>query len=153
MIIVACPPCNLALRIIGNPIEVDMLVGKETSWWPSAYPCPVCGKHATGMKEMEADPNALRAMSLIDLSPHEAFVAFNGLGLPTERVCRKEEIEELFKMPIRRVVGQNTQTQRFILEHIEFWDGTRLYLGAAPGGAIVYKISAPPNYTKGVADV
>jgi len=148
MILIVCTPCNLALRVMGNPIELDQLVGRESPFWPSSFPCPRCEKKAHGLLEVEADPNALRVMELLDLTPQEAFIAFSGMGLPNERSCGRAQIEELFKTPVRRVVGQATQTDRFILEHIEFWDGTKLYLGAAPGGAVVYRIAAPPSYAK-----
>jgi hypothetical protein len=147
MIIVACLPCGLVLRVMGDPQELQ-LVGPESTFWPNSFPCPRCEKNSIGMMETEADPNALSALEVVDLTPQEAFIAFNGLGLPKEQNCTAERVEELFGTPVRHIKGHQTNTNRFILEHIEFWDGTKLYLGAAPSGAIVYRIAPPSCYTK-----
>lgn len=147
MIIVACLICRLAIRILGDPLEVERLVGSESEFWPTSYPCPECGAMAKGMKEAEADPIALNVMEMKELTPAEAFIAFNGMGLPSERACGEEQVRALFQTPVRKVVGQQAKTGRFVIEHIQFWDGTKLYLGASPSGAVVYKISAPPAYT------
>lgn len=151
MILVACLPCGLVLRIIGDPQELQ-LVGPGSDFWPNAFPCPYCEKNAIGMKETEADPNALSALKVIDLTPQDAFIAFNGMGLPREQKCTKEHVEQLFQMPVRRVRGHQTSTDRFLLERIEFWDGTMLYLGASPEGAIVYRIAAPPMHAQEALD-
>jgi len=148
MILIACVECSLAIRVIGNVYETERLVGRESDFWPSSFPCPRCGKNAQGLLEKEAEPVALRSMELIDLTPQEAFIAFQGMGLPAERDCKQAQVEELFRTPIRKIAGYETKTSRYVLEHIEFWDGTKMYFGSSPQGAVVYKISPPPNYAK-----
>lgn len=148
MIIVICRDCQVAFRIIGDLDASRALVGPTSDFWPNRFPCPLCRKSIIGAFEYEVSPALLAVLTLRELTPQEAFLAFNEMGLPEERDCKKSQIEELFTTPIRGISGKETITGRFILEHIEFWDGSKIYLGAAPGGAIIYKISSPPNYTR-----
>jgi hypothetical protein len=128
--------------------ELDTLVGKKSSFWPKAYPCPLCAQPATGMHETEADPRVLRLMLVRDVTPQEAFAAFNGLGFPDEQVCGLAVVEDLLRsQPIRRVVGTDIpRSGRMVLDALELWDGTKLHLGAAAEGAIVYRIVRPHSY-------
>jgi len=87
MILVVCIPCNFVIRIMpthaANAMgerEVNQLLGPDSNLWPNGFECVKCGKNATGMLERAADPKVLRTMELRDLTPHEAFAAFNGLG-------------------------------------------------------------------------
>lgn len=145
MILIICIPCSLAIRVIGELEEVYVNVGPKSDFWPDKFQCPVCEGKAKGILEVEADATALAQLKVSDLTVQEAFIAFHGMGLPTEKDCSKSRVDDLFSTPIRRVKGMD-RSGRFLLEYIEFWDGTRMYLGACPDGAIVYKISAPPSY-------
>lgn len=156
MILVLCLPCELAVRImparVGDALsldELETLVGRKSPYWPDKYPCPNCTKEAKGIREVEADPEVLGLLNLHDLTPEEAFAAFNGLGFPGEQTCTFEEVQELLKkQPIRRVIGRTVvHSTRAVLDAIELWDGTKLHLGAGMEGAVVYRISRPPGYT------
>lgn len=147
MIIFTCLSCETTLRVMGDPHEVSRIVGKDSEVWQN-FKCVHCDKTMVNMLEIEADPIALSRTQIIDLTPIEAFVAYNGMGLPSERQCSKEVIEGLFAAPVRKIAGQATVTGRYILESIEFWDGTKIHLGSSPAGAIVYRVTWPPNHTK-----
>lgn len=148
MILVFCSDCHHMVRIMGVPEEVDTLVGSSSPFWPDKFPCVYCSKHGPGFKEHEVDESLIYLSSVMDLTPQEAFLAFNGMGLPRERSCSGEVVQELFTTPVRRAVGKDSKTGRFVLEHLEFWDGTKMYFGAAPDGAIVYRIARPHSYTR-----
>lgn len=155
MIVVVCLPCALAIRVLParsaealSNEELELLVGRKSEFWPDKYPCPRCEKPATGMREHEADPRVLLTIGIHDLTPQEAFAAFNGLGFPEEQSCTLPELQELLRaQPIRRVVGSNIpQSGRVVVDALELWDGTTVHLGAAVEGAIVYRIVRPQSY-------
>jgi hypothetical protein len=156
MIVIVCIPCAFAVRVMPTQVtaamstqEVDQLIGRNSDFWPDQYPCLKCGKHARGMVEEAADPRVLATMELRDLTPHEAFSAFNGFGLPEEQSCSLEAVSKLLLgTPIRKVVGSNVRgAQRTIIDSLELWDGTRVYFGAGAEGAVIYRIAAPVSLT------
>lgn len=157
MIVVVCIPCELAIRImptcVGNGTsaqEVQQLVGTHSEYWPDKFPCVKCGKSARGMLEREADPRALKLMELRDLTPHEAFAAFNGLGLPEEQRCSLEAVQALLiAQPVRRVVGTDIRgCERTIIDSLELQDGTVVHFGAGAEGACIYRIVRPGSATQ-----
>ncbi len=156
MILVLCLPCALAIRVMPTRVgdttssdELETLVGRKSPYWPDKYPCPSCEKDARGIRETEADPRALALLKMRDLTPEEAFAAFNGLGFPDEQSCTFDEVQTLLKeQPVRRVVGRTIPlTERVVLDCLELWDGTKLHLGAGAEGAVVYRIARPHAYT------
>lgn len=148
MIVVACSGCALALRVIGDPAEIHPLVGEQSEFWPNRYPCPRCGALAQGNVESALSASDLAHFKLVDLGPAELFAALNGLGLPNEKACSLAEIAALFKeTPVRRVAGADIPgAERCVIHYFELWDGTRIYLGAAPEGAVVYRNVPPQSY-------
>jgi hypothetical protein len=95
MIIIACTDCATAVRVTGEHEELSHLLGEMNSeWYPDKYPCPasLCEGKAEFMEGIE--PAAMRALTLYDLTPHEAFGAFHGLGLPGERDCGPTAVEK-----------------------------------------------------------
>ncbi len=155
MILVLCMRCHLAIRIMpmlaANAMsarEVNTLLGPDSLFWPDKFICVRCDKSATGMLERGADPRALAAMELIDLTPHEAFAAFNGLGLPEEQHCTLEVVQALLtEHPVRRVIGTTVKGQeRTIVDALELWDGTKLYFSAGGEGAVIYRVVRPVSY-------
>ena len=145
MILVLCQPCALGFRIMGGADEVDALVGECSDFWPDKFPCPRCEKDCMGVSELAADPRALRAFELVELTPQEAFAAFNGLGLPSEGQCTVEEITRLLReQPIRHLGAVNLPgTTRCRINFLELWDGTRLHFGAGAEGAVLYRRVLP----------
>jgi hypothetical protein len=155
MILVVCIPCNFVIRIMpthaANAMgerEVNQLLGPDSNLWPNGFECVKCGKNATGMLERAADPKVLRTMELRDLTPHEAFAAFNGLGLPEEQHCSLESVQALLtEQPVRRVIGSTVKGQeRTIIDALELWDGTKLHFSAGGEGAVIYRVVRSTSY-------
>lgn len=144
MIIIACKDCGTAVRVSGEPEELSHLLGEmNTDWYPDKYPCPTakCQGKAEFMEGIE--PAAMSALTLHDLTPHEAFAAFHGLGLPGERDCGPTAVEKallehrVVKVGCALVRGTN----RTVIYHLELEGGTVLYLGSSPFGAVAYRLS------------
>jgi hypothetical protein len=157
MIVIVCLPCSSAIRVMPGNVanassvqDLDALVGRRSDFWPDQFPCPSCGKPSTGMLEREADARVLGLMALRDLTPQEAFAAFNGLGFPDERKCSLEEVQALLReQPVRRVSGTDVVgAARTIIDFLELWDGTKVYFGAGAEGAVIYRITRPVSYTQ-----
>lgn len=149
MILIVCSECRLTLRVLDASEEALYLVGEKSEGWPKAICCR-CGAEAQRMPEVEVEPRALTLLEVVDLTAKEAFMAMNGLGLPTEQRCSLENVMTLLKeQPIRKVLGVDIPgTERCMLDHLELWDGTKLFLGASPHGAVVYRIAPPHSYAK-----
>ncbi len=150
MILVTCTACRLALRVLGDVEEISLLVGERSDFWPSKYTCPRCEGPAKGQPEDALLPSELLPFELRDLSAQELFAALNGLGLPDEQACSAEVVGTLLReTPIRRVrIRDVPGSPRSILEQLELWDGTRLYFGASPAGAIVYRNVPAQSYVE-----
>lgn len=157
MMLVVCLHCALVVRVMPASVldavstdELDSLVGTKSSFWPDKYPCPACEVLCTGMRENEADARVLQLMTVRDVTPQEAFAAFNGLGFPEEQRCALATVQELLRAhPVRRVIGKDiAQAGRVVVDALELWDGTKIHLGAGVEGAIVYRIVPPHSYAK-----
>lgn len=144
MIAIICLPCRVGFRVKGDPLEINPLLGPTSELWPEGFTCPHCAKSAHGYLELELSESVYSMLKIRDLTPVEAYAALTaGVGLPEDRDCRKEIIEAVVKeIPIRRVGGQDVPgTNRFNIDYLELWDGTRLYFGASGHGAIIYRIT------------
>lgn len=152
MILIICMPCALAIRVlpqVGRMDEIEELVGRKSTFWPDQFPCPRCEKMAKGILESTADPRALQLLEVRDLTAFEAFGAVSGLGFPDEQDCTLDVLHELLReQPIRKLHGANVRgCTRSVIEAIELWDGTKIYLGASPDGAVAYRATRPPSTT------
>ena len=150
MITLACLTCHLAIRTTGETLEVDFLVGMKSEWYPDKYPCP--SLECTGLMTL-TDTIAsedLVDLELYDLTPQEAFQALNGLGLPTERGCSEENV--LAAMVNQKIAALDlftvTNTKHSILRSIQLENGYRIFFGAGPMGATVYRIAPPRSHVK-----
>jgi hypothetical protein len=159
MIVVPCLPCGLVVRVMPQRVsdtesvmEVDQLVGTTSEFWPDQFPCPICSKRCTGLLENQADAQALQVLELHDLTPQEAFAAFNGLGFPAEQQCDLEAVQSLLReQPVRSVIGKTVAgAKRVLVDALELWDGSRVYFGASSDGAVVYRVSRPSSYARRV---
>jgi hypothetical protein len=150
--LIPCLACGVALRVMGDAGEIEGLVGPRSDFWPDRFPCPTCGALASAVTEIAAEPRALARMRLVDLTPHEAFAALQGFGLPHERACTRAEVEALLReQPVRRVGGSDVPgASRCCIEHLELWDGTRVHFGASAQGAVVFRVTRPPSYAERV---
>ena len=155
MILVLCKACCLAVRVIPTDVtkatsarEVTDCVGERSDFWPDRFKCPRCDAPARGFLENAVDPAVLSLMEVKDLTAMEAFAAFWGMGLPEHRQCSFEDLELLLReKPVRRLHGHSVSgSEAHVLESIELWDGTRVFLGASPEGAVVYRVRPPFSY-------
>lgn len=147
MIFIACDSCCSALRVTGDVSEVDQLVGQRSEYWPDKYKCYSCGADAVGFLTPEVSALAMAKLHVVDVTAQEAFAALNGLGVPSERTCCEEVIRPLFEAQGLTVRGRTFRGQpRMCLDEIVFPDGTRLFLGASPQGAVIYRITKPHSY-------
>ena len=143
MIFTVCS-CGTALRIEGHDEEVSSLVGKDSQWFPDKYPCPKCERNMrhTDLLASEDLPN----LHVIDLTCAEAFVAFNGLGLPYERDCVHDSVvqllgQKLVEMDVSTIPGTN----RSVVRSLKFECGHRLHLASGVEGAIAYRLTPPES--------
>lgn len=149
--ITVCLRCQLAIRVIETGPQTDMLIGEQSDFWPMRYPCPQCGRNTKCEQDNDVSAERRKGLRLIDLTPKEAFIAYSGVGLPTERVFGAEELEtKLKETPIKAVVGNpvDQSSSRYVIDHLELWDGTKVYFGASPLGAVIYRVAPPPEYAK-----
>jgi hypothetical protein len=100
---------------------------------------------------MESDID-VRGLNIRDLEVQEMFQALHGMGLPEERVCTHDVVQDLLlNHKIRTVAGYDVPgTKRFCIEWIEFENGTKAYFGASAHGALIYRIANPINHTQTV---
>jgi len=150
MILIVCSTCMFALRVEGtDDQELDMLVGKSSSFFPDKYDCPQdkCAGSAKLFDSLEISQRALGSLTIVDVTPEEAFAALNGVGLPEERSCFIEDIRTLLSKGVKRVSGKNLPgTSRCIVDFIETEDGSRIYLAPSGEGVTVYRVTRPPSY-------
>lgn len=150
MIVVVCANCRTAVRIQGGEEEeMENLVGQRSEWYPDKFPCPSCDAKATVHTAVDAE--VMNVLDIHDLTPAEAFVAFNGMGLPEEQECGPTAVNKAFSQPVKKINAKLIKgSNRSVLESIEFEDGTRLFLASSPYGATVYRISKPRSITEEV---
>jgi len=145
MIYFVCNHCRLALRTVGDQQEILSLLGAGTEWFPNKYPCPSNG--CSGMMQLaEAiESTTLALLELHDLAPIECYQAFYGLGLPEERECGPDALAKVVKG--RSIAQLHTEgvhnDRRTVLRWIALDDGTKIYLGSSPQGAMIYRIAPP----------
>lgn len=151
MIYLVCEECKAALRVSPGepPGECEALLGPGSEWHPDKYPCFRCGKKTSITEPSDVGPD----VEVHDVSPKEALAALNGLGLPAERDCTAEAVRMLLpgKKISRVAVSQIRNSHRCVIDHIELEDGTRVYFGASPPGAIIYRISPKHSYAQAVS--
>lgn len=139
-----CATCGTVVRVIGDAVEIDHLVGERSSFWPEGYVCPRCDGVAVAVPAGKQSSEMFLGRpgeSLFELTPVEAFALFSGLGLPAERKCSVQEIEQtMLEGVVRWGLETDPRNARTYLKWLETQQGTRLYLGAGPNGAVVFRI-------------
>jgi DNA-directed RNA polymerase subunit N (RpoN/RPB10) len=147
MILIACPSCNHALRVTGDPEEISYLLGEKSELWPDQYACFNCGKSAGHYLIAETTAAAMAMMHIVDLTPQEALAALSGFGLPGERTCCREVILPYFEQAGIKVKGQQPRGQQlFRVEELTFPDGTTMFLAPSAMGAVIFRIKKPHSY-------
>jgi hypothetical protein len=154
MILIICTKCIFALRVMPARLgqvesvqELETLVGTKSEFWPNKYLCTQCGARAEGA--LEDQVVQWIHLDIHDVTPHEAFAAMHGMGLPEEQQCSIERLNTLLReVPIRHVHGKDIRGANYsLVETIELWDGTRVHFGSGADGAVVYRITPPISYT------
>lgn len=149
MIAIVCTACKKMLNVVGEVSEVDMLVGQRSDFWPNKYVCFSCSGPAEGFLTPEVSAAAIRELDVYDVTPQEAFAALGGLGIPAERTCCADVVVPLFEAVGLKVKGKELRGMtRYFLDEIEMPDGTKLFLGASPHGAVIYRITRPHSYVR-----
>jgi len=149
MILVPCFSCLLAVRVMGEEMEVSSLIGQGSDFWPDKYTCIECEKNCAGLVEESLSVLDLAKFRVRDLSPTEMLAAQHGFGTPEETDCTSAAVQEQFKKKLKNIAVKNLGgTTRSCIEYFEFVDGSRLYVASAPEGAVVYRITKPHSYVK-----
>lgn len=148
--IVFCDQCFTAVRVDDH----GGLTGVDSEYWPDKYTCCVCDGHARGMLEEEIPSYLLQKMHVRDMTDTELYAALNGMGPPEDMCCKALSVKELLlQHKVVDVKGfEPSGTERFIIDHLVLDNGDRIYLGASPLGAVVYRISRKVNYTQRVLE-
>lgn len=157
MILIACATCGFTMRVEGDvkndDRELDFLVGRSSSFWPDKYACAQCGAQALGLEVSQVTDRAGARLRIVDVTPHEAFAALQGLGLPEERSCHLEDVIKLLKEHgVKNAVGKDILgTSRCVIDYLELGDGSKMYLGPSTEGATVFRITKSVSYVKEVS--
>lgn len=142
-----CPSCGTVVRVFGEDADIDSIVGEQSQFWPNNYVCPKCGAASVAVRPNEVRPEMFTGIpgeTLFELTVQDMLMLQCGLGLPDERVCSAEAVRELFRTGIKSVgCRQDTSGVRVLVDWIEVADGTRLFFGSSPSGAIVHRIRKP----------
>jgi len=155
MILVICSnlnTCESVFRVMGDWQEVQTLVGPMSEFWPQGFTCPKCQGPAQGVMENDVDMGLLAGFQIRDIEAQEMYRAQYGMGLPEEMDCRRDVVEQILREnPIRKVSGHDISgANRFVIEHIELWDGTKMYFGSSSQGAIIARIVRPHSHVEQV---
>jgi hypothetical protein len=143
MILIVCRSCSFTLRVIEG--HEDVVVE------PALHKCPSCTGEVRTTPEAGVTAEDFARLRVHDVTWPEAFVALSGVGMPTERECTVDKVRALFTQSISSVGLEPVHgTGRSILTHLEFADGTKLYLGASPFGAVAYRLVLPTRHSQGV---
>jgi hypothetical protein len=151
-----CSTCGTVVRVIGDAREIDQLVGEDSAFWPNGYVCPKCGGGAVGVPNSRVTPEMYSGRpgdTLFELIVTDAFALHSGLGLPQERTCTAAAIDTALS---ERVARWGLETDpvngRVYIKWLETELGTRVYLGAGPYGALVFRIRPKQSYAERVQD-
>jgi len=140
---VICTNCREGLRVVGELAEVKSLIEDRAE-----HRCYACGGECE--VGLFADNDLIREKRIRTLTPMEAHLALEGLGLPEERECAAEIVVGVFQQKkVTNVLARSVpNTGRSVIDSIEFEDGTTVFLGSSTHGALVYRIRRPHSYTE-----
>lgn len=119
-------------------------MGPLSEVWSKFHECPACSANKMfGHPENALAPELVAKLRIRDLEPTECFTALMGGGLPEEQLATASAVRQaLLSSVVRDITVRNLAgTSRCILERLVLEDGTRIYLGAGPQGATVYRIA------------
>lgn len=135
--------CGLALRVDDSPEAIGSVFTHGEQY---ACPRPRCTQRMVFTHALESA--ALPSLRIHDVNAREAFAAVNGLGLPCDKECGQAALAQVFQQKVVKVNSSRIHNStRTVIHSLEFEDGTIAYFGAAPEGALVYRIAVPHSYT------
>lgn len=150
MIVVSCGSCSLVIQVMGDPKQIDYLVGKSSRYWPDKYVCPRCESQALAVEGECAPPELLAHPRTMFLEAEEFYAALNGFGVPSEREADYETVRDL--LTSMRITGIKARPsgnpKRTLIEWLELEDGTRVYIASGGRGATVYRIKRKTSYVE-----
>lgn len=144
MHVFVCSSCFYALRVLNGEHDGGNLVGPLSDVWGKFHECPACSANKMfGHPESALAPELVAKIRIRDLEPTECFTALMGGGLPEEQMANASTVKTaLLGSAVRDITVRNLPgTTRCILDRIVLEDGTRIYLGAGPQGATVYRVA------------
>lgn len=136
-------PCGTSLRITGDVEELRNLLGEDCEWYPNKYPCPMDGCQHKMTITSVVESKSLQQLTVYDVTVAEAYAAVQGAGLPEERDCGAERVQQLLlqhrvvSADVRQMKGAN----RSVLLWVQLENGVKLFLGSGPTGAVVYRVA------------
>ena len=141
-----CPDCYLAVRVIDDALDGSLtsLVGPGSQPWGQQHVCPHCdGQRMQGVLETELDQDLRKKLKVRDLEPSECYVLLSGGGMPEDKDASPLAVSDALLNS--RVVSvdcyQLPNTTRTVVTRLVFDNGTRMYFGAGPQGAVVYRLA------------
>ena len=147
MLVFPCFQCGHAIRVIEVGTDTEHMIGAKSEKWPDKFQCPICDGSVTAVLEMDLTPFMQRSFQIHDLEPLEAYLAFDGMGMPEEASSNPGSVEEALKSGVVKVRCEPALgTTRTVITSIECSNGKTLYLGASPLGAVVYRTKNKHSY-------
>jgi hypothetical protein len=146
MLILSCTQCQFAVVVVDDADELtyyfDPELNRERDYM---YRCPRCNGNVTFGIE---DDGRNKEMQIRQCTAHEAHLAFSQMGFSEEQECSAARVKALFaELSVRSLgVRDIPNTTRSTIDHINFSDGSRLYLAVGGGGVTAYRISRPRSH-------
>lgn len=136
MLLFACTGCPLAVRCMDLP---DGVVPSEI---PNSAECAKCGSSFSMIPERMAAPEALTTLEIQDLTFEELYYWSATGALPNERPADVPSVTAAMAGRTITSVGVDRRVQgATVVTHLVLDDGTRVYFGASPYGAVVYRLA------------
>ena len=143
---IKCSTCTFAMNVMGDSADLRRLVSAASTKEASCPQCDSTGTLAAVDTWINGDAHELEAT--------EAYSAIHGLGLPEERKCTINEVLAVLRSgPVKNIaavpINNDLRGSRVVVQYLEMENGTRLYFGAGPGGAVIYRIRRKDAFTRG----
>ncbi len=136
MLLFVCAGCPKAVRCMDLP---DGVVPQEI---PNSAECAKCGSSFSLIPERMAGPEALSTLEIQDLTFEELYYWSSTGALPHERPSDASSVTAALVGRSITSVGVDRRVQgAAVVTHLVLDDGTRVYFGASPYGAVVYRLA------------
>lgn len=141
MIYFVCTECSLCLQVNAAERDFEALLSEDGELQREGLLCPTCRAPC----DRTLVPPTGRART--HLTSKEAYAAFVGAGLPTERECSATAVKQLLTgATIKRVKVQYIKGSRHCaLTFIVLGSGETVYFGASSFGCVVNRVQKEAN--------